>query len=850
MDHQAYGETRNSLELVKDNILANSSFPTYSLDDNTMELALTVALANSDIDDLELLFEYCSPEIRSESVVVVQMIAQKKYDLLEMLIKNGFSPTSSAVDLAIKNRDLKGLEILIEAGGEVENPNITFSNCLRDKDYRMCNYIIKNAAGTRFTQKKLIHLVVLNPEDPVYELIYGSDEMDEKFLRLSIEMSIKHSANRALEDLVKLLSPDGIRKTSSVHVNDDDYVDLEWLVDEDEADFQLSSRDEYKTKLSFKALGDGKIKAARILINSGVDISKHGQKIVELVSENPDLEGLIMLEEVGIKLELYESYMVEKYALGGSPETLRHIFDRVKCDKDNLSKTLEKLTNESELIESSGEKVRVLIEGGASSSSVAKSFIAKLIITGDAESLLFLLGKEISFPSSHEVKAYEDMMIANSNRVQNEIARLAQNELQRLRDRFFRRMEIEPADDILHQFEDDRKTNYSNLIKEILYYGDQEHPINLMRLLCCRENMRLKSDAFSSNLPWHSKPFVQVSLYAAYVASVLCPNSVEDLKEQFITLIKQDVKRVENTKGLSWKKYASSLDKHFSRFSDFSDVIREVSEVILLPLIAIKEEKSFSNSPLRSIIEVHKREALLLAQKLIGQEKATLDFATLNSKWHQGRNSIPANLRPLRMIGSWSMLFEPVECQNGVHIHALSTAKELIEEGESMDHCVGDGGYTSACEEGRSHILSVRKGSKHLATIEIDRVRQDGDFKTPDGMQWKQIQFRGYDNGYVGNTAKQAYKDFLEQASRGGVVFFPKLDKVERKKLATRNPISKVCGYELIKIKEIIPVIVEHYNTRICINRNNGTSIPLLGTQAVENIESKLSEIDYLEAQG
>jgi len=54
----------------------------------------------------------------------------------------------------------------------------------------------------------------------------------------------------------------------------------------------------------------------------------------------------------------------------------------------------------------------------------------------------------------------------------------------------------------------------------------------------------------------------------------------------------------------------------------------------------------------------------------------------------------------------------------GFEFVQLRTTKELVNEGQTMHHCVG--GYSDRCVSGRSIIFSMRKGDRGYVTIELD----------------------------------------------------------------------------------------------------------------------------------
>lgn len=71
--------------------------------------------------------------------------------------------------------------------------------------------------------------------------------------------------------------------------------------------------------------------------------------------------------------------------------------------------------------------------------------------------------------------------------------------------------------------------------------------------------------------------------------------------------------------------------------------------------------------------------------------------------------------------GGWPMLTPPVVAPNGVEFVALQHKRELVAEGNAMNHCVGRYSFDEKCLKGESHIYSLRteEGGGRLSTLEI-----------------------------------------------------------------------------------------------------------------------------------
>ena len=91
--------------------------------------------------------------------------------------------------------------------------------------------------------------------------------------------------------------------------------------------------------------------------------------------------------------------------------------------------------------------------------------------------------------------------------------------------------------------------------------------------------------------------------------------------------------------------------------------------------------------------------------------------------------------------GGWPMLTPPVVSPNGVEFVPLQHKRELVAEGNAMNHCVGRYSFDQSCLKGQSHIYSLRDANtgERLSTIELSgldpetgRVRTKQHYKKND----------------------------------------------------------------------------------------------------------------------
>jgi PcfJ-like protein len=121
------------------------------------------------------------------------------------------------------------------------------------------------------------------------------------------------------------------------------------------------------------------------------------------------------------------------------------------------------------------------------------------------------------------------------------------------------------------------------------------------------------------------------------------------------------------------------------------------------------------------------------AAALVG-ERGPKAFQEAAKIWHR-RAAAVAALRNESQTDrpGWPPLCPPWSSRCGnFQILPLTTAKELVEEGNAHHHCVGT--YYNACRSGATQILSLRERGKRMVTAEIlldSRIaaRRAGQFK-------------------------------------------------------------------------------------------------------------------------
>lgn len=353
----------------------------------------------------------------------------------------------------------------------------------------------------------------------------------------------------------------------------------------------------------------------------------------------------------------------------------------------------------------------------------------------------------------------------------------------------------------------------------------------------------IKTDAFSTDLKWAQQPFVQCCMYAAAAAATLAMGNMDKLERIMHSLISQDIHRISNTKGLSWKRYLDSLHQQPGFIQDFRDVIYEVAEVITFPILVRQAMIEEGGAPAKIEPLLIKARGLASQMVLIG--KSTLDIQVMNGKWHRGGNRIPDEIRPISIWKNdgWIPLFNgTVALGPAVHITCLTTPNELEMEGNSMGHCVGS--YSAACRGGTSQILSIRENNVAIGTIELNRAPA-GEITPPNGPHWRVRQFRGYKNSAPEPTAKVAFEKFKILVREGKVVFnretglnAKELDDVKR-----LDEVTRITRFDLNRSNLVRRAALKHYRERVSVERSQTQNVALISDNAEKELQNWIASL-------
>ncbi len=163
----------------------------------------------------------------------------------------------------------------------------------------------------------------------------------------------------------------------------------------------------------------------------------------------------------------------------------------------------------------------------------------------------------------------------------------------------------------------------------------------------------------------------------------------------------------------------------------------------------------------QSLAEFIRREVIPVSEWLFGNAiHIDADPALFRSTWPAlVRRATVASARQQRLVAGdaasigqdeWNPYVRRVEWGRFTFL-ALTTAAQLKEEGEAMNHCVGD--YAENCCSGITRIYSVRerRSGKRVATCSLELVTYG-----PEGYVWEHDQVQGSCNSEVSPDVRTA----------------------------------------------------------------------------------------------
>lgn len=211
---------------------------------------------------------------------------------------------------------------------------------------------------------------------------------------------------------------------------------------------------------------------------------------------------------------------------------------------------------------------------------------------------------------------------------------------------------------------------------------------------------------------------------------------------------------------------------------DFTDCIVRLAREVRLPcLMADGEDKAdvlrmLSEDACRRV----RRQCIEWAALHLVADRSLSDLFKLNHFLHQPISSLPIGTRPYQERLEWPALFEgELPLSNNYSIVALTSANALVVEGESLEHCVGNGTYAFLCACGYIQILSLRHQGNPVATITLQRTRPPwfgaNLFTSDESTGWREAVFKGHGNNLPDESMRRALDEWIALASSGDIPF-------------------------------------------------------------------------------
>ena len=527
----------------------------------------------------------------------------------------------------------------------------------------------------------------------------------------------------------------------------------------------------------------GHTETVKLLLDNGADISAKNPEALRMAAAMGRTEIVKLLLDNGADIKANNHFALRSAAVCGYTEMVKLLLDNGADIKANNHEALRSAAEKGHT-----ETVKLLLERGADISANNHEALRLAALNGHTETVALLLerGADISADNHYALR---------------EAAARGHTET----------------------------AAFLTLATEILALSKSaQECFKFFRSLGITCPSSLKSDAFSST---GAVPHLASALlHAAHIATIFGAGDEELTRKAFVSLVTNDIQRVESATGLSYKKYSYHLSTRSAGITNFRDVITEVAECVTFPSLALRS----SDADCEQLLKL----ARTKAAQLILNGKSSLDIPTLNHKWHRAGNRAPIELRPYKRIGEWYPLFSPLELSQGLTAECLTNPAALEQEGKILNHCVG--GYTTACQSGKTHIISIRDNGVSLATIELGAGR---DIKLPNGSQWRVKQIHGANNGTAPATALQAWSEAKERLSKGaGIPFATKLGLTDEAKQQTNiDEYERIAGFPLAEINTVLPKLLAHYRTRMLIQRGrSGAKVPLINEGAGSGDWSRL----------
>lgn len=322
----------------------------------------------------------------------------------------------------------------------------------------------------------------------------------------------------------------------------------------------------------------------------------------------------------------------------------------------------------------------------------------------------------------------------------------------------------------------------------------------------------------------HSHVYKYISNCAVVAASI---GDISIAREFFVSFLREGAYKVFTEKRGRFKDLADATTRDLDGYQDLQDIGVEFALDILLPTVAAQSPEDIKEATdtveQKELFHIIRKHLYPEAARILFNDRPLLDILKLNKVWHRDDKRMPMMAHPLRSDASWHPLIPDVFLSNGFSLHALTDNKALAREGSALHHCLGKGGYASACLAGVTHLVSLRHQSEPVATLQFrEEKRTRTEIPREDGTFLRLQQFRGAYNHLPSNEANSAFNEFKERVRNKNIILKagPVGETPESIILRQRSGISTLESLTGMPLGQRPTLAIEHYREALTITPN------------------------------
>ena len=228
-----------------------------------------------------------------------------------------------------------------------------------------------------------------------------------------------------------------------------------------------------------------------------------------------------------------------------------------------------------------------------------------------------------------------------------------------------------------------------------------------------------------------------------------------------------------------WDKATSSL----SKVKDTADWVQQIKKSVILPVLWTKTltdkasnsnidlAGSFSDAVYQTKLDIdeirviNEEQARICIEKLLGHLPLQ-EIVKCSDDWHQNLRNFHINMQAVNVSDTtdsynWLPLSEPLQAPNGLWLTPLTSVKDLRQESEFLEHCVGEvDTYYKQCMAGCDHIISLSRdkdGKNRLTTGQLQEQKS----KSGEVRDLKIVQHQGFQRRDPTGEEKEALEWYV-----------------------------------------------------------------------------------------